>query len=382
MSKQPKVYLDYAAATPLDPKVLGVMQPYLSDNFYNPSATYLAAKAVRQDIDSARIKVAHWLGVKPSEIVFTAGGTEANNLAINGVMRQYPESNIVISSVEHESVREPAGRYDCREVAVTSEGLVDVSNLVKQINDRTVLVSVLYANNEIGTIQPIREIAKELQKIRVQRKSAGNNLPLYFHTDACQAGNYLDLHVARLGVDMMTLNGGKLYGPKQSGCLFIKTGCTLVPEIMGGGQEKGLRSGTENVPGIIGFAEALDIAQNKRSAESKRLEHLQDCFMSGILEVFASAHVNGSIKKRLPNNLSIFFPGKDNERLMMLLDERGVQCAVGSACSASKDESSHVLRAIGLTDEEARSTLRFSLGRQTTKPDIDYTLSVLAELLQ
>lgn len=381
MSASQSIYLDYAAATPLDPAVLAVMQPYFSDTFYNPSATYLAAKAAAADLRGARESVAHWLGAKPTEIIFTAGGTEANNLAIMGVMSQYPKSNLVISSIEHESIREPARQYTFREAPVQPDGIVDLVKLEQSIDEDTVLVSIMYANNEIGTVQSLKEIATLLQKVKKQRQTTGNTLPLFFHTDACQAANYLDLHTARLGVDLMTLNGGKIYGPKQSGVLFVRTGVQLHPLIRGGGQEWGLRSGTENLAGAVGFATALDMAQKRRKDEAVRVRQLQDIFIQQLQSALPEVSSNGSFKHRLPNNLSFTFPGADNERLMMQLDEAGIMCAVGSACSASKDESSHVLRSIGLCDEQARSTLRFSLGRGTTEKEVQTVVTTLKALL-
>lgn len=375
------IYLDYAAATPLDPVVLKAMKPYFTDNFYNPSAAYLAAKSVASEVKKARESVAFWLGAKPPEIVFTAGGTEANNLAITGIMDQYPDGNVVVSAIEHESILEPAKKYNYKEVKVTKNGIVDVDYLETIIDDKTVLVSVMHANNEIGTIQPIKEIATFLQNIRKTRTNRGDNRPIYLHTDACQAGNYLDLHASRLGVDMMTLNGGKIYGPKQSGALYVRTGVVLSPQILGGGQERGLRSGTENVAGIVGFAKALEIAQKKRPTEAKRLTELRDDFINQLIKSFPDATINGSTKKRLPNNISVTFPGVDNERLMMQLDEAEIMCAVGSACSASNDEPSHVLKAIGLSATQAQSTLRFSLGRTTTKKDVDIVIQSLKENL-
>lgn len=375
------IYLDYAAATPVDPEVLVAMQPYLSDRFYNPSATYLAAKAVADDIHEARVSIASWLGAKPSEILFTAGGTEANNLAIAGVISQYPDGNVVISGIEHASVRQPAAAYEYREAPVSGEGFVDMTALKKLIDNNTVLVSIMYANNEIGTVQPLKEIATLLQKVRQTRREQGNERPIYLHTDACQAANYLDLHASRLGVDLMTFKGGNIYGPKQSGVLYVRTGLVLRPQTLGGGQERGLRSGTENVAGVVGLAAALDKAQQMRGEESKRLQALRDDFIKRLAVACPGATINGSLKKRLPNNISVTFPGVDNERLMMQLDFAGIMCAVGSACSASSDEPSHVLKAIGLSDAEAQSTLRFSLGRQTTQADIDQTIVAIKEAL-
>lgn len=379
MAKQ--IYLDHAAATPLDGAVLKAMQPYFSQKFHNPSATYLAAKAVHADIEAARGKVALWLGSRPTEIIFTAGGTEANNLAIQGVMQAFPGSNVVVSAIEHDSVLAPAAGFNYQQAKVTPEGRLGVTDLESKIDDHTVLVSVMYANNEIGTIQPIKEIAKIIDNVRRQRQKKGNNLPLYMHTDACQATNYLDLHVDRLGVDLMTINGGKIYGPKQSGALYVKTGTRLNPQILGGGQENGYRSGTENVPAIIGLAEALDLAQKKRAAESKRQAELQRQFFAKISDKQSTAVINGSQNNRLPNNVHVTFPGTDNERLMMQLDEQGIICAVGSACSASNEEPSHVLKAIGLSDDEAQASLRFTLGRSTTSVDINKTIEALQRCL-
>jgi cysteine desulfurase len=378
MANQKIIYMDYAAATPLDKAVLKAMAPFYSDAFYNPSATYLAADQVAKKLESARSKVANRLGARPGEIVFTAGGTEANNLAISGIMSRFPGANIVASSVEHESVLAPAGQYKFRSAPVDQKGEVKLDELIKLIDDNTVLVSIMYANNEVGTIQPIREVARIIKEKRAMRKS---NTPLYFHTDAAQAANYLDLHVARLGVDMMTLNGGKIYGPKQSGALYISSKLAVTPLILGGGQERGLRSGTENVAGCVGFAEALDIAQTIRMAESKRLKQLQKLFMDELIQMIPGAVINGSWHKRLPNNIHITIPGTDNERLLIQLDEAGILAAAGSACSASNEEPSHVLRAMGLSDRDAQASLRFSIGQQTTASDIKQVVTALKNFL-
>jgi cysteine desulfurase len=376
------MYFDYAAATPIDERVLKAMQPYFSDRFYNPSAQYLAAKAVAKDKEAARAKIAHWLGARPAEVIFTAGGTEANNLAIHGIMQQFPDANIVVSSIEHESVLEPAGRYDKREAPVTAQGVVDLAALEALIDDKTVLISIMYANNEIGTIQPLREVAELLKKIRKNRSALSPQpLPLYFHADACQAVNYLHLSTSKLGVDLMTINAGKIYGPKQCGVLYVKAGTRLQPQILGGGQEGGYRSGTENLANIIGFAEALDMAQEIRHDEGKRLAQLQELFFKSLEEKISNVVIGGARKHRLPNNVHIMIPGQDNERLMMQLDEQGIQCATGSACSASSQEASHVLTAIGCTDAETRSSLRFTMGRGTKESDIHHVATVLAAIV-
>jgi len=373
----PLIYMDYAAATPLDERVLAAMEPFWREQFFNPSATYLPAKEVAQALNEARGKVAHWLGARPAEVIFTAGGTEANNLAIHGVMRQFPEANVVVSSIEHESVLAPVHKYGCREVAVGPDGMVDLNALQAAIDDKTVLVSVMYANNEVGTIQPLSEVAQLIKRKRSERAS---NLPLYFHTDAAQASNYLDLHVSRLGVDLMTINGGKIYGPKQSGVLFIGSDVNLHPEILGGGQERSIRSGTENVAQDVGLATALDIAQTMRHEEVARLQQLQQAFIKQLETAIPPVVINGSRKKRLPNNVHITLLGHDNERVLIELEQRGILAAAGSACSASNEEPSHVLKAIGLTDSEAQSSLRFTMGRQTTEADVEDVITVLKNI--
>lgn len=372
------IYLDYAAATPIDGRVVRAMRPYWAEEFYNPSAVYGPARQTNKALEAARTKVAHWLGAKNSEIIFTAGGTEANNLAVQGVMRQHPGSNIVVASTEHESVLAPAKQYNYREVAVHPDGKINLDDLCSKIDDKTVLVSISYANNEIGTIQPVREVARIIANERTKR----TKLPLYFHTDACQAGNYLDMHVARLGVDLMSLNGGKLYGPKQSGALYAKSGVRLEPLIFGGGQERGLRSGTENVAGVVGLATALELAQQQRHDEVARLQKLQKQFVDLLQEHLPAARFNGSLNHRLPNNIHITIPGQDNERLLIQLEAAGVLAAAGSACNASSEEPSHVLAAIGLLEKDAQSSLRFTMGRSTTANEVSRTVRTLTQLVR
>jgi cysteine desulfurase len=374
------IYLDHAATTAMDESVLAAMQPYFITDFYNPSANYTAAKKVHVALDQARGRIAYWLGARPAEITFTAGATEANNIAIQGIMERFPDSNIVVSAIEHESVLLPARRYDCREVAVDKMGSIVLDDLANKIDDRTVLVSIMYANNEIGSVQPIREVSRYIATINAQRVSQGNATPLYFHSDAAQAGNYLDLHTARLGVDLLSINGSKIYGPKQSGILYVKGGVVLRPVILGGGQEHNLRSGTENVAGCIGLAAALDLVQQGRRDEVTRLQSLQHHFFEG-LAAFPEAQINGSQHKRLPSNIHVTFMGQDNERLLIGLDELGIMAAAGSACSASSQEPSHVLKALGLSDELAQASLRFSMGRATTEADVDRTLEALQRLM-
>jgi cysteine desulfurase len=375
MNDKPSIYLDYAAATPLDDEVLLAMTPFFKQDFYNPSATYLPAKRAKASLDMARTKVAEVLGSKPTEIVFTSGASEANNLAVQGIMNRFEGSNVVISSIEHESVIAPASLYENRLVNVGPDGRIDMDDLKSKIDENTVLVSIMLANNEVGTIEPIKDIAQVLKEERSRRHI--NAKPIYLHTDATQAANYLDLHVSRLGVDLMSLNGGKIHGPKQTGCLFIKTGIELQPLIYGGGQERNIRSGTENVSGSIGFSAALVKVQSNKQEESKRLKDLQQQLINELKVKFENIEINGSTKYRLPNNIHITFSGVDNERLLIQLDELGIQAAAGSACSASSDEPSHVLTALGKTTQQAQSSIRFSMGQQTQKSDIDYLVASL-----
>jgi cysteine desulfurase len=376
------IYLDYAAATPMDKQVREAMEPYFTSKFHNPSATYLAARVIRQDLNGARTSIANWLGARPAEIYFTAGATEANNLAIAGIMSQFPGGEVLVSSIEHDSVLAPAKQFKCNKIASTPRGIIDLVDMQKKINKDTALVSVMFVNNELGTIQPIREIAKIVAEERRKRLKAGNKTPIYLHTDAAQAANYLDLHTARLGADLMSINGGKIYGPKQTGVLFVRAGVVLAPLIVGGGQERNMRSGTENVAGVIGLSKALDITQNIKEIESKKLKQLRELFASELIKSIPSIQINGSSKHQAPHILHVTFPGVDNERLMMELDEKDVQTAVGSACSAASAEPSHVLQAIGMSDELARSSLRFSLGRQTTKKDVLKTVKLLKGILE
>lgn len=382
LSKSSKqIYLDYAAATPVDSLVQTAMQPYFNKQFYNPSALYLSAKSVRSDIVNARRNIAQIVGSQPNEIIFTAGGTESNNLAIHGLMQQFPSCKVLVSNIEHDSVLSPAQQYNHEQIIVKPDGIVDINNLKHKLTDDTILVSIMYANNELGTVQPIRDIAKIITKEKLKRLQTGNKLPLYFHSDASQASNYLDIHVSKLGIDLMSVNGGKIYGPKQTGFLYIKSGIKINPQILGGGQERGLRSGTENVGGIIGLSVALQTVASRRKIEVKRLYKLQQDFIKALRQAIPNVQINGSLKHRLPNNVHITIPGIDNERITMELDEQGIMCAIGSACSASSEEPSHVLRSIGLTDREAQSSLRFTMGIHTTAQDIKTTVSALSNIV-
>ena len=382
---QKNIYLDYAAATPVDEKVLAVMLPYFRENFYNPSAAYLSAKSVREDLENARHSVAQILGSRPAEIVFTAGATESINLAFN-FPRTTKRAKILISAVEHESVLSAAARdtifTKVQLIKVDKFGRVDLDDLRAKINDDTAMISIGYANNEIGTVQPIREIAEIVKKVREDRTDRGIKNHILFHIDASQAAGYLDLNVARLGIDLMTLNAAKCYGPKQVGLLYVRAGVKLNPLFAGGGQEMNLRSGTENVAGAIGFAKALGLAEKHRAAETKRLKLLRDDLEGFITKEFPNVQINGSQKARLPNLLNFSLPNLDGERAVFALDQRGIQVATGSACAANKGTRSHVLAAIGLPPKIADGSLRISLGRPTTREEIERAKPILLDVLR
>lgn len=375
------IYLDYAAATPLDKDVATAMQPYFSDIFYNPSALYTGAREAKAELEHARARVAQIVGCRPSEIVFTSGGTESTNLALRGVAERYPGGEVRISAIEHEAVRAPSHLYKAQEIQVDAKGRIQLDQLKKSLNDQTVLVSVMYANNEVGTVQPIKDIVEIVQVVRSERLQKGIEVPIYVHTDACQAPAYLDINVARLGVDLMTLNGGKIHGPKQSGILYIRAGVELQPQILGGGQEFGIRSGTEHLANAVGFSIALEKSHKSHKEQSKKARELTDYFAKRLIDEFG-AIVNGHNKQKLPNNTHVTFPGCDNERVLFSLDEQGVWAASGSACSASSDEVSHVLTAMGISEQDARSSIRFTIGHSTTKDELDHTITCIARALQ
>lgn len=375
-----KIYLDYASATPVDESVLRSMEPYFTNEFYNPAAVYVRARQARENLIEAKKTVAAHMGVTHSELIITSGASESNNLVIRGVMDKFPGQKILISAIEHESVIKPAEKYSHGVIGVDERAVVKLEEL-DNIADNVVLLSVMLANNEVGTIQPISKIAAKIREIKRDRQKRKIGLPLYFHTDAAQAPLYLEINAHRLGVDFMSLNGGKIYGPKQTGLLFAARHTLFEPQILGGGQQRGLRSGSESTAQVVGLAKALDLAATLKSAEIKRLAGLQRYFTDGLNQLNSQIIINGPSKNRLPSNIHATFPGADNERLLFRLDEAGIMASAGSACSASAEEPSHVLNAMGLSDEQARSSLRFSFGRETTKLDLEYTLQTLEKLL-
>lgn len=387
------IYLDYAATTPLEPKVEQAMRPFLRENFGNPSSLYEAGRKAKIAIEFAREQTAKILNCKPAEIVFTAGGTESANLAILGVVRNHENKSakkyhIITTSIEHHAVLRTMQALEKQNFTVTylsvgEEGIVNLEAVKKAIRPETILVSVMYANNEIGTIQPIEEIGRWL-KAENTRRQAKKLSRIYFHADACQAAGALSLDTHILNVDLLTLNGSKIYGPKQTGCLYGRAGVNLKTLIYGGGQEKNLRSGTENVPGIVGFAAALSLVQKNRIQESKRLATLRDYFFKKIKQQISNTIINGSVKQgtRLPNNINIAFNKIDGEALLLYLDSYGIAVSTGSACSTNDNQPSHVLKAIGRPPELVTGSLRLTLGASTTKQELDYTLKILVPLVK
>jgi cysteine desulfurase len=350
------IYLDHAAATPLDQKVLKVMQPFLDKTYGNPSSIHSMGKKAKQALEKARADVAKILHAQSKEITFTCGGTESINLAIKGVAFQKGSGHIITSAVEHPAVLETCKFLQTKGFRVTyldvdRFGLISTNKLEKAIKRDTILISVMYANNEVGTIQPIREIGQIAQR---------HNVP--FHTDACQAG-LLDLNVDKLNVDLLTLNGSKIYGP-QCGILYKHNGLKLQPLLHGGNQESGLRSGTENVPNIVGFAKALQVVQKNKEKENKRLTELRNYFVTEVLQKIHNTELNGHPKKRMPGNVNISF-GVDAEMLLNHLDQKGIYVSTGSACKSGEIDVSPVLKALGREDG-----IRFSFGRSTRKEDL------------
>ena len=384
--KTSSIYLDHAATTPLDPAVYNAMQPYLGDQFANPSSLYAPARTARQAVEDARHSIAKILGAKPTEIVFTSGGTEGDNLAIQGVLKAHPGAHWVTTAIEHDAVLgcveglKPLG-YSATVVGVKPSGIVDIDAIAGALTDETVLISLMMANNELGTIQPVAAASKLVATVRAERLRRGIDRPLYLHTDAVQAAGYLDLQVSRLGLDLLTLNGSKIYGPKGIGALYIRHGTLVEPLMYGGGQERGRRSGTENVASIAGLAVALEIATAQREHESRRLSALRDHLTRELIARIPGVIINGDPVRRLPNNLNLTIPGAEGEAMVLYLDNADVMASTGSACSAGSLDPSHVLLAIGRTAAEANSSVRLTLGRSTNPQAVDYVARILPPII-
>ena len=377
------IYLDHAAATPVSKKVFEAMVPYFSTDFFNPSAAYLPAKKVAHDYEEAKGIIAHAIGAKASDLVITAGATEANNLAFTSLTvdsaffghtqgrsakpmvlkKQNPTVLYLIT--EHDSVRRVAEQYGGEAIKVLPSGLIDLDDLRSKITDETELLSVSLANNELGTIQPLAEVARIIRDVKIDRMKRGIKTQLLLHSDASQALNLLDINVARIGVDLLTLNAAKVYGPKGVGALYVSHDARLKPLTFGGGQENGLRSGTENVPGVIGFAKAVELAKEHLNGNRKKYANWRKMLLSELqgYELINKKHM-------LDNFIVLCYNGIDAERLVFLLEEKGVYVATGAACAASKGVRSHVLRAIGLSDEQIAGSLRITLGETNTEEQI------------
>lgn len=362
------IYFDYAAATPLDKRVFAAMQPYLIEKFFNPSSPYLPAKAVRDDLEQARTTLAKHIGAKPGEIIFTAGATESINIAFHGILKK--DDHVVSSQIEHPAVLETAKQYPHTLVAPDEKGIIAAEVVRKAVTSKTKLVSIVLADSELGNIQQLKEIAQIIKKEREDRLRSNNKTPLYFHADASQGAGLLDINVARLGVDLLTLSAAKIYGPKQSGLLWAASSVAMQPFVFGGGQERGLRSGTENVAAAVGFAKALDLTIDKRKREFERIEILRNLLQNKLEKAFDEVIISGHKKRRLPNFLHVSWPGVDAERVLFLLEAQNVLVATGSACAANSGTRSHVLEAIGMDAKTADGSLRLTLGKETTKEKI------------
>lgn len=372
-----RIYLDYAATTPTHPEVVKTMLPYFTDFFGNPSSIYSYGQEAKGAIEEARVKVADLIGARDEEIVFTSGGTEADNFALKGVAfaNELKGNHIITSSIEHHAVLETSKFLERRGVKVTylpvdEYGLVDPDDVRRAITAKTILISIMQANNEIGTIEPITEIAKIAREEEI-----------YFHTDAVQTVGHIPVNVNELGVDLLSISAHKLYGPKGIGALYIRKGVKLIPFMHGGEQEKRRRAGTENVPGIVGFGKAVELAQQDMGKETERLTRLRDQLINGLSERIDNIRLNGHPIIRLPNNVNVSVDYVEGESMVLNLDLEGICASTGSACSSSSLEPSHVLLAMGLSHEQAHGSLRFTLGKWTTEEEIERVLEVLPRIV-
>ncbi len=368
--KKKKIYLDYGATTPCDKEVVEKMTPFLTEKFGNPSSLHSFGQEALIAVDEAREKVARFLKSMESEILFTGSATEANNIAILGVIKE-KKGHIITTAIEHKAVLETVKQSGAENTIISPDknGVISVDDVLKEVREDTVLISVMYANNEVGTVQPIKEIGEAVKKLNKDRKNK-----IIFHTDAVQAANYLSCDVNKLNVDLLTLSGHKIYGPKGVGVLYIKESVHLSPLIFGGDQEKGLRPGTENIFAVVGFGEAVDLISKNDIEKTKKM---RDKIINFVLENISNSQLNGDVEKRLPNNANISFKGTEGESLMIGLDSEGVAVSTGSACASKSLQPSHVLLAMGLSHEQAHGSLRITLGRFTTEEEVDYFLQKL-----
>ncbi len=372
-----RIYLDYAATTPTHPEVVEAMLPYFGEVFGNPSAIHSFGQEAKAAVEEARNKVADLIGARAEEVVFTSGGTEADNFAIKGVAfaNEHKGNHIITSSIEHHAVIETCKLLERRGFSVTylpvdEYGLVDPDDVKKAITDKTILISVMHANNEVGTIEPIAEIGKIA-------KEAG----IYFHTDAVQTVGHIPVDVNELGVNLLSISAHKFYGPKGVGALYIRKGTKLVSFMHGGGQENGRRASTENVPGIVGLGKAVEISQREMKEEAERLTILRDKLVASLVELIDKVYLNGHPLFKLPNNVNISVDFVEGESMLLNLDLEGICVSTGSACSSSSLEPSHVLLAMGYPHERAHGSLRFTLGKWTTEEDVNRVLEALPKIV-
>ncbi len=373
------VYLDNSATTPVSKDVFNAMKPYFVESFGNPSAMYEIGRKNKDAIENSRNKIANLINANKSEIIFTSGGTESDNLAILGIARANRDigNHIIVSSIEHKAIIDPCKKlskegFEITYLKVDSNGNISLEDLEKNIRHDTILVSIMSANNEIGTIAQIERISQIIKN---------KNKKTIFHTDACQYAPWYKIDVLKMGVDSLTASSSKIYGPKGVGFLYLKTGIKIEPIIFGGGQERNIRSGTENVAGIVGMTKALELI-SKKHKDIKKVSKLRDYLFSEITKNIQGVHLNGSLENRLPNNLNVSFEGVEGESLVLMLDNSGIFVSTGSACSSSDLNPSHVLLAIGTPIELAHCSIRFSLGYDTKKSDIDYAVSCLTKSVE
>jgi cysteine desulfurase len=372
-----RIYLDYAATTPMHPEVEKAMHPYFSEKFGNASSIYSFGQEAKEAMDNARNRIATFLGANNEEIVFTSGGTESDNFALKGIAfaNQNKGNHVIVSSIEHHAIIETCKfikkiGFEVSYIKAGGNGLIDPSEVKKSITSKTILVSIMHGNNEVGTIQPISEISK------ITREAGA-----FFHTDAVQTTGHIPVDVKELGVDLLSISAHKLYGPKGVGALYIKKGTKIIPFIHGGSQEKGRRAGTENIPGIIGLGKAIEIAQSEMAEESKRLIYLRNKLIEGVMTKIEYVHLNGDKVKRLPNNVNISIDFIEGESICLNLDLEGICTSTGSACSSSSLEPSHVLLAMGIPAAQSHSSLRFTMGKWTTEEEIDRVLEILPRVV-
>ncbi|PJE64457.1 MAG: cysteine desulfurase NifS [Candidatus Ryanbacteria bacterium CG10_big_fil_rev_8_21_14_0_10_43_42] len=387
--KKRRIYLDYAAATPLNPSTLRSMLPFLKNAYGNPSSIHEEGRIAKKAIMKARADVARILHVHDDEIIFTGSGTESVALAIHGILTLFPKKHIITSTIEHPAALENIRMFEQKNypvsyVSVSKEGTIHMEDIKKSIRPETVFISIMYANNEIGSVQPIKDIAKIVKNERMRRLNNNETLPVWLHTDACQAAGYLDINILRLHTDLFTLNGSKIYGPKGVGVLYKSREVSFNPFWKGGGQENTLRSGTENVAGIVGIAHALTEIEKNKEKEVRRLSILQDYFIKTITQKIPEARITlSSIEKggKLPHIVHVMFPNRNGEILAIYLDNEGIAVSSQSACATTTDHPSHVMIGLGRSEKEARESIRFSFGKYTTKKDIDCVLRALSRIL-